>query len=151
MVADHGRDLSCTVESVTLEDPDAVTRTEIQFDATEDFDTVSGRVALAQALARRLTTPRGDLVDPWDEEGAANYGIDVTEHVNDDMGPGDLAQLEQRADAECRKDERVHSAASTATLVDEVLTLSIALQDAEGPFTLTLTVDAFGAKQAVIS
>ena len=45
-------------------------------DTMSDFRTVSGRVALAQALVRRWITERGELLDD------PSYGTDLTDFLN---------------------------------------------------------------------
>ena len=96
---------------------------------------VSGRTGLAQAIARRLITPRGRLIDD------PNYGFDLTGRVGNDLGPRDIAILESGIEAECLKDERVITADVTVVLgAGGILTVSIGLQDGAGPFTLVLAV-----------
>lgn len=95
---------------------------------------VSGRRCLAEAAARRLITPRGRLIDD------PNYGTDVREYLNDDMGPADLALMFSAVIAECLKDERVVGADVTGTFVNGAVTLNITLTDGDGPFSLVLSV-----------
>lgn len=64
---DYGTDLSCVV------------------DLDAGLAEVTGNTLLAQALARRLITPRGGLLDD------PNYGYDLTQFLNADIGPTDLA------------------------------------------------------------
>ena len=45
--------------------------------------TVSGPEALAQAIARRLQTPRGALAAIGDDP---DYGLDLRDYVGDDVG-----------------------------------------------------------------
>lgn len=122
MAVDHGTDISC------VSDVDAA--------AVE----VSGRLCLAQAIARRLTTPRGRLLDD------PNYGYDLTQFVNDDLAPADLAKIRAFAEAECLKDERVRGVTITLTLAATgVLVVTVALVDGDGPFTLVLSVTSVTA------
>jgi hypothetical protein len=119
MMAELGTDLSCV----------------------EDLDPagaqVSGRILLAEAMARRLSTPRGGLIDD------PNFGYDLTAYLNDDVGPGDLAAMSAGATAEALKDERVLSADVSVTLdPDGKLRVTMALADSDGPFTLVLAVGA---------
>ncbi len=105
-------------------------------DLSGDFRTVSGRQALAEALVRRWTTPRGGLI------GDPNYGTDLTEYINDDYGPGDLAKIIARAEAEALQDERVESISSRAEISDAgVLRIEFTITEASGPFSLTVSVD----------
>jgi phage baseplate assembly protein W len=101
------------------------------------FGLVSGRLALAQAIARRLTTRRGLL--EWINDDP-EYGHDVREYLGEDVGPRAEFVIASRVQAECLKDERVRAAQVTATLTSGRLTLSIKLTDADGPFRLTLAV-----------
>lgn len=114
-MADLGLDLSCVT------------------DLEEDMAEVSGRTCLAQAIARRLTTPRGGLIDD------PGYGYDLRDLLNADVGPRELAAAASAAENECLKDERVLSA--TVSIVYAQQTVDVALEDADGPFKLVLAVD----------
>jgi phage baseplate assembly protein W len=101
-------------------------------DLSPDLRTVHGREALIEALARRLTTPRGGLwYDP-------SYGHDVRQYVNAPSPQPGL--VESQVSAECLKDERVLDAEVTVLSVGEELRISVEITDARGPFTLTLVV-----------
>lgn len=101
------------------------------------FTLVSGRVALAQAIARRLTTAHGTLA--WINDDP-EYGHDVREYLGEDVGPRAEFVIASRVQAECLKDERVRAAQVTATLTSGRLNLAVRLTDADGPFRLTLAV-----------
>ena len=104
-------------------------------DLQPDLRTTSGRTMLAQALVRRIITPRGTLIG--DEE----YGTDITEMVNDDMSAGDIAALNSAVEAEWQKDERVLDASVTSVLSRQgILTIVGVITDQKGPFSLTLAV-----------
>lgn len=105
-------------------------------DLDQNFALVSGRTALGQAVARRLITPRGRLLNDPD------YGFDLRQYLNDDLGPGDPARIASGIEQEALKDERVLTASAQVTLMAGVMTVAIALQDAAGPFTLVLAVSA---------
>ena len=92
------------------------------------------RMLLAQALSRRLTTPRGRLIDD------ANYGYDLNQWLNADVGPAELAQIQAQSQAECLKDERVQSVTIAVTFLANVLIVSIAIVAALGPFQLVLSI-----------
>jgi hypothetical protein len=62
---------------------------------------VSGRKALAQAIYRRLTTPRGTLRGGAEEEA---YGIDLPGLVGDSLPTGALSGIIR---AELLKDDRI--------------------------------------------
>ena len=103
-------------------------------DCMSDFRTVSGRTALAQALYRRWTTDRGTLIDD------PNYGTNLTDAINDDVGPSGIGEIVAAAGAEARKDERVRDIVGEGVLVEGVLTLTFTVTDADGPFALTVSV-----------
>lgn len=96
---------------------------------------VSGRTAIAQAIVRRLITPRGRLI------GYPNYGFDLVRFLNDDIDAAGLARIRAGVEAECKKDERVLDCSAIVTLsVVGVMLVDITLTDAEGPFQLVLAV-----------
>lgn len=104
-------------------------------DLTKDFRTVSGRRALAEALWRRWTTDRGGLIDD------PNYGENLTDHINDDMSPGDVQRALLAAMVEARKDERIVDIKGEVKLgADGVLTMTFEIDDGAGPFSLTAAV-----------
>lgn len=140
MAVDYGSDLSCTLRAVALPFPDGTTRVVTAVQPTLDMAEVSGRTCLVEALVRRLTTFRGTLLDVVIPSTTANYGTDVSGWLNDDIDARGLAMLGSAVDAELRKDERVERVATTATLVANVLMLSIEVVDGDGPFTLVLAV-----------
>ena len=106
-------------------------------DISSDFRPVSGRRALAEALIRRWTTDRGGLI------GDPNYGENLTDNINDDIGPGDIGKIQAKAQAEALQDERVLSITSVAEFDAETgeLTIEFTVVDAKGPFSLTVSVD----------
>lgn len=93
---------------------------------------VSGTTLLAQALYRRLTTPRGTLDDG--DEGIV-YGIDLASFVGVSVTPDDLDSIPALVEAELTKDDRVGSL--TATLTH--------MTDADGMTTAELSIDVFPA------
>lgn len=100
--------------------------------------TVTGRTVLSEALARRLLTPRGKLIDD------ANYGYWVAGELGDDIGQNDIAKIAGNIDVEFRKDQRVIDSTTTATvgLVDGVQTLTTmsTVTSGAGPFSLVLSI-----------
>lgn len=142
MATDYGLDLSCTMRTVALEMPDGSSRTITAVQPPIDMSEVAGRTCLAEALVRRLTSPRGtlpDVVIPPSPQ-VAYYGYDVTQFVNSDMGVRDVAQVGANVDAEMRKDERVVQSATAATFASSVLLIPINITDGTGPFSLVLAV-----------
>lgn len=100
------------------------------------FTTVSGWRGLGQALARRLITPRGSLID--DDA----YGYDLRSRLNDTFTPADLAQLGAIVRRELEADERVDYATAAVTFSQGALRVTAAVQTAEGPFRLVLAVSS---------
>ena len=117
----YGTDLSC----VTDLDPSGAE--------------VSGRLLLGQAIARRLITPRGRLIDD------ANYGFDLRQFIDDDLGPADIARIQSGIQTECQKDERVLSAIATVVYSAGTLLVTVQIQDGAGPFNLVLAVSSVTA------
>ena len=109
-------------------------------DLDASMSETTGLTGLGQALARRISTPRGTLVDD------PNYGYDVTAELNDDLAPSDLPRIGSSVDAEFKKDERVFSSFTVVTLEplpDGTLTVASTVVPAGGPsFRLTLSVSA---------
>jgi hypothetical protein len=93
---------------------------------------VDGRMLLGQALARRLQTVRGTLIDD------ANYGFDLCGEIDDDLITRDIARITSQVDAEFVKDDRVLSSTSVGVFVSGALTLVCTIVDLIGPFKLTL-------------
>lgn len=126
-MADLGTDLSCV------------------FDLDPTMREVSGRTCLAQAMARRLTTPRGRLIyDP-------QYGTDLNAYLLADVGPGDIAKIGAAVQAECLKDERVLACTASVVFLNSVLIVTITLTDAQGPFTLTFQLAPGEDIQLIVS
>lgn len=103
------------------------------------FSLKRGLGNLAEAIARRLITPRGGLFyDP-------SYGLDLRQYLGEALTDEVRYEIETLTAAECEKDERVLSA--TATLIDgppqaRSLRVALELETADGPFRLILRVDA---------
>lgn len=113
---DYGSDVSCVT------------------DLAADGRVVTGFTLVGEAIARRLITPRGRLI------GDPNYGFDLTQYVNADMSPRDIAGLRAGVVAECMKDERVNRATVNAELDSVgILTLTILLDLGVESFTLVLS------------
>lgn len=125
-------------------------------DLTPHMGESSGRQCLAEALARRLITPRGALFyDP-------NYGYDLTSLINADLASSDIPRIAASIEEEFRKDERVISAVATVQYVGPdqvdaaragvvanpapgsqgVIVISAIVNDGQGPFSLTLAATA---------
>ncbi len=115
-MANFGTDLSCTD------------------DLSPTLATVSGRMVLAHACLRRITMTRGSAID------APNDGLNVADWLNDSTTPADVKAKQSTVDAELLKDERVVSSETVARFTGGVITLTILIVDADGPFTLTIAV-----------
>lgn len=97
----------------------------------------SGFRNLGNALARRLSTPRGALFyDP-------GYGLDLRSYLNAGLTDAKLSELVSAIGSECEKDERVQQADVTATYSYQTSTLRVRIEvlTADGPFRLILGVD----------
>ena len=114
------------------------------------FDLEAGMVELsgddprlvAQACIRRLSTPRGALLDDPD------YGFDLLRELRSPARPEALVALPSLIRAELTKDDRVGSLDIRATLLPSTKAPTVELvirgDTAAGPFTLTgnLTQDS---------
>jgi hypothetical protein len=105
----------------------------------------TGRTLVAQALYRRLITPRGMLADD------GTYGLDLAGYVGAVGTTVALAALPSLVRAELLKDDRVSdvsvtSAISTdrAGLVSIVLEIGAVLSDESESFALTVGVSGAG-------
>lgn len=97
---------------------------------------VTGNRVVAEAIARRWSTPRGGLIDD------PNYGFDLSDFLGDDLDPSGLGRIASFAGAEAIKDERVLSCSVTLTLSTAGrMTVNGLVRTATGPFRLVLSVD----------
>lgn len=104
-------------------------------DFTSQRRVVSGRESLIQALVRRLTTSRGALW--YDDE----FGTNLCDFVNQAIRHAWI--VEQAAEEECLKDERVEACTASAELLDSKVTLTLAIEAVDGDeFELVLDVSA---------
>lgn len=101
------------------------------------FGLVEGNTTLAQAILRRLSTPRGGLLDD------ADYGFDVRSLLCDESTPARLAAAKMAIESEVEKDERVLSCEATLdfNIALETLTIRLTVTTRSGPFRLVLSVD----------
>jgi FAD synthase len=131
MATDYGTDLSCLD------------------DFTEECADASGLNLLAEALVRRLITPRGMVIDD------ADYGTDLRECIGLEQTSRNEARIVADVKAECEKDERVLSVTVEKlqlTVASRTLYLEIVVTPIEDePFRLTLTVDAVTVEALVAS
>jgi len=108
-------------------------------DLDPTFALCTGRVQLAQAIGRRITTRRGTLGWIGDDP---DYGVDVRDFLGSDANAQSAFRVAAMVDAEVLRDERVLACKTTATIADGTLTLSLRLADADGPFRLVLAISA---------
>jgi phage baseplate assembly protein W len=99
---------------------------------------ISGKLVLAQALARRLTTARGSLF--YDK----NYGTDLRMYLNEGLTNEAIWRVKASVESECLKDERVARASADVSfsLETETLHVLIEIDTNGGPFALTLSITA---------
>lgn len=87
-------------------------------------------LALAQAIARRLQTPRGALF--YD----SNYGYDLRDLIG---GSTTTSQAIAGIEDECRKDERIDDAQASINVIGDSWQILITCQShLSGPFSFTL-------------
>ncbi|UZX16566.1 hypothetical protein KQ693_05920 [Thermus sp. PS18] len=90
---------------------------------------------LAEALARRLMTPRGAL---WYE---SEYGTDLRAYLQETVTDEVQYEIERVAVMEVEKDPRVRSATASVTAVGpREFRLSLSVETAAGPYRLVLRV-----------
>lgn len=105
-----------------------------------------GSRALAQALFRRLTTPRGSLRGSPEAEA---YGLDISQFIGHASSPIVLASIPSQVRAELAKDDRVLATDVTvydvATGADGLVAITLEIQvtpaDETDAFNMTVVVD----------
>lgn len=92
--------------------------------------------AVADAFARRLSTPRGTL---WDDP---NYGFDIRDFLNDEVTPGLLAAIRSGIEAQAEQDERIFACTASVEyeLSTETLRIRARLLADAGPFGMVFEV-----------
>jgi phage baseplate assembly protein W len=101
---------------------------------------------LANAIIRRLDTPRGQLPDDPD------YGIALRSMLSAGITDAGRRSISGRIYNEITKDERVDSLRVDVTPGDESLTIALTVTPVEGePFTTTLAVTSAGVVLEAIS
>lgn len=120
-----------------MADPDFGTDVSCTDDLDPYFTLVSGRLALAQACYRRLTTRRGSL--PFHPE----YGLDLRSYLSQALTPAKIFEINSAIAAELRKDERITRAIVRTTSVEQAASFvcRIELVTAKGPFKFTIRAD----------
>ena len=104
---------------------------------------ISGITVVSQAVARRITTPRGWVIDDQ------NYGMNVGDYLSQGVSAQDMPRVQAEVYTEILKDERVLNVTVTAILEStkqggplDRMKITIFGETAPGPFTLVLSVDA---------
>lgn len=116
-------------------------RPDGQPDLDPNFATISGPRVVLEAVARRLITPRGSMLD-------REYGYDLRGLLQATLTTADTARIQAEIEAECLKDERVDTADVTVQLPlatgEMVITIQLSLSQQVSPFTLVFTLTADG-------
>jgi hypothetical protein len=97
---------------------------------------VTGRPLLIQRCLRRVTTPRGSVVD------CPNDCIDIRNYLRAGATTATPSNIQIQLQKEFLKEQGVTSAQVTVTFVNSTLTIVAALQSSYGPLTLTFNLDA---------
>lgn len=107
-------------------------------DLDPTFAPLIGPRVVAEALARRLTTPRGSLL------GQPDYGIDVRDALNEGVSRASLFALKASIEAEAEADPRVAEVDVSLTFDPAAgsLRIVVAGTTAAGPFELVMAVTA---------
>ena len=107
--------------------------TEAVSDLTFARRQVDGEIMMAQAMARRLTTRRGELFY------APDYGYDLRQFLKGSVPPTSV--INGNIENELLKDERIAdvTAETTFNQLTETLTARVFGHGAEGPVDLTLS------------
>jgi len=98
-------------------------------DVDQNLTYVSGRLALAQAVARRWITDPGELFY------APDYGAGLRRLLSGSVGSA--GSIAARLEAEARKDERVEACKVDVQIEGEEIRIVGQLNDAQGSFTFT--------------
>lgn len=105
-----------------------------------------GKQVVAQALFRRVVTPRGTLRSAVDEQ-ASSYGIDLPGYVGAVGYPAAVQAIPSLVRGEWLKDDRVSEVSIAATLVTNAageteitLDCDVDLIDEDESFSFTLSV-----------
>jgi hypothetical protein len=95
---------------------------------------VTGERCLAEAEARRLTTPAGSML------GDPDYGYDLRQHVN--AAIVNTNAIATNAENECLKDERADGVTTDLSYIaaTQALTLDMELSAADAEFKFTLEI-----------
>ncbi len=100
------------------------------------FTTVNGQRAVAEAIYRRFTTPRGLLAFHPD------YGFDVRALLNESFDTQQLTTVKTALEREAQKDQRIRDINIGVDFNAQAFTLTLTFRItlATGPFSFVLTV-----------
>lgn len=97
----------------------------------------SGLACVAQAIARRWSTPAGALInDP-------TYGRNLSDLIGSGLTPAQIAREQQLLAAQALLDQRVQTASVTLTFLNGAITCQGNFTTAAGPFSLIGTASQF--------
>lgn len=118
-------------------------------DLPPTMDEVSGDQVLAEAIVRRLTTPRGALPDVAGTDlRDMGFGLDLASSLNRGVTSQEIRALATQTRSEVLKDARLAGVSVTVTPSPAGDNLAVALRvepaNSTGPFNLVLAVTAVG-------
>lgn len=94
----------------------------------------TGRAVLAERLVRRMTTPRGSVID------APNECFDIHDWLSKEFNAQTLSQLRSTVRQEMLNDVGVVDCGVQATFNAGKLTVRISVRSSDGNFVLTLNI-----------
>lgn len=96
----------------------------------------TGRAVLSERLVRRMTTPRGSVID------APNECFDVRDWLSKEFNAQTMSQLRATVRQEMLNDVGVLDCTVQATFDNAAkkLTVRVSIRSSDGPFILTVTI-----------
>ena len=114
------------------------------FDSTTGFvrlgDLITGARVVAQRVALRV------LSDPGSIPGDPDIGLGLARMRNADFSPDDLKRLQSQVQAGAMREQGVTRSRVVALLAGTALSVAIDLLTSEGAASVTLQIDAAGAR-----
>jgi len=108
---------------------------------------VSGELNVAYAMVRGIIEPSTAHLEIGDPEPPRT--VNIKDYLAKRMNQADVQTAEVQVERSAIDDDRVKSASSTVTQTGEKLTVTIAAQGQNGPFTAVATIDHAGAVLAL--
>jgi hypothetical protein len=95
---------------------------------------VNGRQVVIQSIICRLSTPLGSVID------SPNDCFDLRDELSDGFTPSQIASLGPRIQNQVLRDQRIKTCTVNLDydFAKSTLTIAMQLEDADGPFPLTL-------------